>query len=192
MGSSESGVSNSLLATNSLFSAFGDYRASEAQAKYTESVYQANEELFRMKADEATRRGDVEAGKYKKKVKSLLGSQRARMAAAGIDISDTDSSAYQIQEETLRMGYADAQQIKNNAFREALGLKTQGKLTGIEGKFKAATSRYQGRMSLITGGMKAASYGYNAYRDFSADKKQTSSPSGNYSGGSNLDVRGLV
>jgi len=102
----------------------------------------------------------------------MLGSQRARLAAAGVDISDVDSSAYQIQEETLRYGYADAQQIKNNAFREALGLRTQGALTGIEGRFKAATARYQGRMSLLVGGLKSASYGMSAYKDFRSDKEK--------------------
>ena len=172
MSSSESGASNSFLGLSSAAQAFGDYRASEAQASYTRAVYDANAELFRMKADEAIRRGDVEAGKYKKKVKSMLGSQRARLAAAGVDISDVDSSAYQIQEETLRYGYADAQQIKNNAFREALGLRTQGALTGIEGRFKAATARYQGRMSLLVGGLKSASYGMSAYKDFRSDKEK--------------------
>lgn len=170
MGSSESGNSNSLLTSISLFQTIGDFRASEAQAKYTETVYQANEELFKMKADEAIRFGDIEASKQKKKTRQLLGAQRARMAAAGIDISDMDSTAGQIQEETLRMGYLDAQQIKNNAFRQALGFKTQGALTGIEGRFKAATSRYQGRMSLITGGLRSAAYGYSAYKDYKSDK----------------------
>lgn len=159
---------NSFLSATSAIEGYGQYRASEAQASYTKAIYDANAEIYQIQASETLRKADIEAGKYKKKVKSLLGSQRARMAAQGIDISDVDSSAYDIQEETLKYGYQDVQQIKNNAFREALGLKTQGLLSQVEGRLKASMSRYQGRQSLITGGLKAFQYGTAAYNDFTS------------------------
>lgn len=177
MGSSESGGSsfsgggaNSILATTSLMEGIGQFSASRAQASYIEDIYQANAELYAAQGADILRRADVDAGKYKKKVKSLLGSQRARMAAAGIDISDTDSTAFQIQEETLRYGLQDVQQIKNNAFREALGLKTSSLIQQAEGRFKAGTARIQGMQSLVNGGLKGVSYGMSAYKDFKADK----------------------
>lgn len=183
MGSSESGAttttsSNTSFNSNTFLSALSategllQYRASDAQAKYTEGVYQANAELYAMQSADTLRKAEIEAGKYKKKVKSLLGSQRARIAASGVDISDVDSTAGQIQEETLKYGYQDVQQIKNNAFREALGMKTQGLLAQVEGKMKSSMAKTQGRMSLITGGLKAFQYGSAAYGDYKANNKK--------------------
>lgn len=169
MGSS--GGANAALSASSATEGVLQYRASSAQADYIKSVYDANYELYEMQAAETIRKADIDAGKYKKKVKGLLGSQRARMAASGVDISDTDSTAYQIQEETLKYGYQDVQQIKNNAFREALGLKTQGLLSQVEGRMKAQAAKFQGRMGLISGGLKAFQYGASAYGDYKADQE---------------------
>lgn len=149
-----------LLAGSSLFQGLGEYSAYQAQASYTQSVYQMNAELANMQAAEVIRRGDLEAIKYGGKVQSLLGSQRARMAAAGIDISAADTTAAALQKETLTFGYQDIQQIKNNAFREALGIKTQGKLAQIQADLQAKQQRLQGTMSLIQGGLQAASYAF--------------------------------
>lgn len=159
-GRESSNAYNRLLAGSSLFQGLGEYTAGQAQASYTQIVYQMNAQLAEMQAAEVIRRGDIEAAKYGKKVQSLLGSQRARMAAAGIDISAAGTTAAELQKETLTFGYQDVQQIKNNAFREALGIKTQGKLAQIQADLQAKQQRLQGTMNLISGGLQAASYAY--------------------------------
>lgn len=174
MQSDETGASSSkkyynLLAGSSLFQGLGEYSAAQAQASYTQAVYQMNAQLANQQAAEIIRRGDIEAAKYGQKVQSLLGSQRARMAAAGIDISAADTTAAALQKETLTFGYQDIQQIKNNAFREALGIKTQGKLAQIQADLQAKQQRLQGTMSLIQGGLQAASYIYKGSQ-LGADK----------------------
>jgi hypothetical protein len=178
MGSSDSGAESSktygkLLAGTSLLEGFGQYSAGQAQASYTRSVYQTNAELANMQAAEVMRKGDLEAIRYGQKVQSLLGSQRARMAAAGIDISAAGTTAAELQKETLTFGYQDMQQIKNNAFREALGLKTQGKLAQIQGEFQAKQAQLQANMSLISGGLQAATSLYKGYSGGFGDTKFT-------------------
>lgn len=162
-GSESSKKYAKLLAGTSLLEGFGQYSAGQAQASYTRSVYQTNAELANMQAAEVIRKGDLEAIRYGQKVQSLLGSQRARMAAAGIDISAADTTAAELQKETLTFGYQDIQQIKNNAFREALGIKTQGKLAQIQGEFQAKQAQLQANISLISGGLQAATSLYKGY-----------------------------
>jgi hypothetical protein len=160
------------LAGTSLLGGFMQMGAANAQASYTRQVYEANSDFARAQAADAIRRGNVEAAKYKRKVKGLLGKQRAALAASGIDVSDMDSSAFQLQEETLKYGYADVQQIKNNAFREAMGLKFQATQLQTQGNFMANSQRNAGLTSLLNSSNQALGYGLKAYADMDANKPE--------------------
>ncbi len=190
-----SGQANSIAGLASLYGGYAQFRASEAQGSYTKSIYEANAGLARLQAQDSIRRGEVDANKHKKKVKQLLGAQRAQMAANGIDISDIDSSAYLIEKDTLEQGYADVRTIKNNAWREAWGLSFQASQFESQGRFAQMAAKFSGTQSLISGGLQAASYGVKAYKDFNPDSnttqtnyKSSSFNSGNYK--SNWDLEG--
>jgi len=170
--SNSSMYSNLFLGVSGITQGFMQAGAARQQGEYERSVYETNAEFARMQAADIRKRADEDAAKYKRKVQGLLGSQRAALAAQGVDVSAMGTSSAQIQEETLQFGYEDAQTIKNNAFREAMGLETESKQMKIQGRFAAAQGRFSSRMSLIGAGLQGFGYGYSAYKDFRADNKK--------------------
>ena len=130
--------------------------AEEAQGEFQDAVAQANARFSTLKAEDAIRRGDKVAGAYGEKVGQTIGAQRAALAAQGIDVDA--GSAADIQDETRLIGAEEAETIKNNAFREAMGFKTealsqsvQGKLALAQGKSRAAGSILGGGLSFLKG-----------------------------------------
>lgn len=73
--------------------------------------------------DDAIARGEFEAEQYRRRLVGLIGSQRASFAAQGLDVSF--GSPAEIMQETEDIGEADIAQIRENAMREAMGLRSQ-------------------------------------------------------------------
>ncbi len=116
-----------------------------------------NARLAELNADDAVRRGDKEAEAHKRRVKQLVGAQRAALAAQGIEI-DADS-ALDVQEDTKLQGELDVQTIKNNAWREAWGYKVQANNYTSQGKFAQLAGKAEATSSILTGGAKALQAG---------------------------------
>lgn len=169
--SSASGYFNAFASITSAVGGIFSARAISEQGKYAREIFQANADFSRLQAQDAIRRGEVDAQKYKKKVKQLLGTQRANLAAQGIDVSGVDSSAYEIQKQTLEYGLQDVQMIRNNAFREAWGLKFQASQYMAQGQNAQLEARAKATNTLLSGGMKSFEYGVAAYKDYKAGKE---------------------
>lgn len=159
--------SNAMMATSygisgvsSLAGAYSQSQAMKAQGDYQRQMANLNARMADMQAEDALKRGSREATEHKKKVKQLVGSQRAAMASQGIALDS--GSALDIQEETISMGAEDALTIKNNAWREAWGYRSQGEASRYEGEVAKAASRNQARNTLITGGLQATAAGLQA------------------------------
>lgn len=158
----------------SITSAVGGVFAANAiadQGKYAREIFQANADFSRLQAEDTIRRGEIDAQKYKKKVKQLLGTQRANLAAQGVDVSGMDSSAYEIQKQTLEYGYQDVQTIRNNAFRAAWGLKFQASQYMAQGQNAELEARAKSTNTLLSSGMQSFEYGVRAYKDYKAGNK---------------------
>lgn len=122
------------------FSAMGSMQA----GRYQRQVADYNASVAELQAQDAVVRGRDAEKRHRSQVSGLIGAQRASMAAQGQDLSDPDSSAGQIQEDTAYLGELDALTIRNNAAREAWGFRVQaedmrmrGALAEIEGRNKA-------------------------------------------------------
>lgn len=107
--------------------AAGAYKASagaqagfEAQAQIAEN----NAMIAGWQAADAERRGVQKATATRIRTSQLKGSQRAAMAANGIDLSV--GTAQQILTDTDQFGAIDANTIIDSAAREAWGYRTQG------------------------------------------------------------------
>lgn len=159
---------NPFMALSTVFGGFLTAGAINNQGSATRDAFAANAEFSKIQAQDAIRRGDISAMKYKTKVRQLLGSQRASMAAQGINVSGQDSSAADIQKQTLEYGYQDVQQIKNNAFREAWGLKFQASQYEAAGQNAQLEAKAKSTNTLISSGLQAAGYGYKTYKDYKA------------------------
>lgn len=141
----------------SMASAYSSSEATRAQGSYQKTMANINARNLDRAADDALVRGENDAKNYRKKVKQVVGSQRANFAAQGIDVSS--GSALDIQTETREMGYMDALTIKNNAYREAMGFKQQAITQRFDGANAKWAANQSADMTLVAGGMQAASYG---------------------------------
>lgn len=117
--------------------AYGAYSASEsskAQAEYQSDMAANQAKVSKYQADDAIVRGGEEAIKASREAERMRGTQVARLASNGLDISS--GTPLSILEDTMYFGQQDANTIRNNAAREAWGYTTQaGAQTGSSQMF---------------------------------------------------------
>lgn len=99
-------------------------KAARRQGDYEGQILDLNAANADALAKDAVARGTEDERRFRTGVKGLIGSQRAALAASGVDIGD--GSALDVQADAAYLGELDAQQIRMNARREALGYETQG------------------------------------------------------------------
>lgn len=122
-----------------------------AAAKYQQAIGNKNADMAELQAERIIKKGGKDALNFKKQVKATVGSQRAAMAAQGIDVND--GQAMDIQTETFEIGAQDALTIQNNAYLEAFGMKSNAVDLRAQGEFGVKSAQNNMRMSMITGGM---------------------------------------
>lgn len=172
-----------MMAGVSLSSAYIQSQEEKMQGQYQQSVSnmnaavldaQANDAIVRGEtaAAEALRSGNVSASNIKKDAKRVSGSQRAALAAQGIDVSSGSASdvlsetEIQSEQDFNRAKYfskLDAITIKNNAWREAWGFKVESTNTRFSGNMARSAGDFKASNTLLTGGLKAFAYGVDAY-----------------------------
>lgn len=144
-------------AITSVGGTYNDVQASRAQDRYQRSASGLNMRMANLQAEDATRRGDVEASRLKKDAQRLQGSQRAAYAGQGVDVGS--GTAALIQDETGTLGEMDAVIARNNAWREALGYRVEASDIASRSRMQTAASRFERRSTILTGGMNAFNYG---------------------------------
>ena len=153
-------------------SAISQSTSQKSLGKYEAQMLDANSRMATLQADDAIKRGDKAALEHKKATKKLIGTQRAAMAAQGLNIEEDDALA--IQQETAEMGALDAQEIKNNAWREAWGYRVQASNLSGQAGMTRITSKGKARQTLLTGGMGVAKdIAYGAYFASAAPSSKT-------------------
>lgn len=157
-----------LLATSAATSAYTQGQAAKMQGEYAKQQADANARMSELKAEDATKRGEAEALKAKQKANLMQGSQRASMAAQGIDVSS--GSAASILDETAESGLQDVLTIRNNAFREAWGYRAEASQYRFEGAAAKRAGKYEARNTYLTGGLQVAGQLASGY---SPAKKET-------------------
>lgn len=103
-------------------SAMGAYqqsKAAQASADYQAQIARNNAVAQEQQAKDALSRGDDEVARLRRIAGQVKGSQRASMAARGLDLNE--GSALKLQEDTDFFGAVDQTTARNNAKREAWG-----------------------------------------------------------------------
>lgn len=118
-------------------SAYQATSTQKAVAGYQAKVADNNAQVARWQAADAQARGDTAAANVRRKYAGLVGSQRAALAARGLDIGDGSANA--MLQDTAYFGALDESTTRANAAREAWGYQVQA------GNFanSAAASRAQ-------------------------------------------------
>lgn len=110
-----------------------------------------NQELF---AQRVLEKGNLDAQIYQSKVNQTLRNQKVAYASQGVSLdSDVVKS---VHEDTFDSGYEDAQQIRNNAFLDALGYKTQASDYRRQGYYAEKAANSSANATLIGSGLNAA------------------------------------
>jgi len=159
-------------ATQSVSSVAQGYTQSsaiKAKGEYEASIYDSNARLAELQAGDTIRKGEKDALKVRRQTRRMIGSQRAAMAAQGIDIGE--GSAIDVIQDTAELGAEDEMAIKNNAWRAAWGMRTEANEYRSRGRFARMGSRREANMTLLTGGMRAAAYGLEAYGHYQGGKE---------------------
>lgn len=109
-------------------SAIGSMNASRATrdaANYNAQVAENNAQLIEWRRQSVIERGQKAVAAQGLRTRRLAGSQRASLAARGIDLSS--GGALDILTDTAYMGEIDANQLKDNAAMEAWALRQEGR-----------------------------------------------------------------
>lgn len=160
-------------------STVGQVASQRQQARAVTSQSDFDARLAKLNAEDAIARGQQAESRHRLQVRGMVGSQRAALAAQGLDISS--GTALDIQSETAYMGELDAQTIRNNAAREAYGIKTNSMLSQMAARNTARNLRAQSFDTLLTGAGKT--YGiYSSSKNTTKPAKPSSSTSGTQGG----------
>ncbi|MBB5685649.1 hypothetical protein FHS49_001657 [Sphingobium boeckii] len=103
-----------------------------AQAKGQAAQAAVNRDEANRSAMDAMERGNIEQQQHYRKVSATMGSQRAAMAANGLDISF--GSAADLVGDTAMYGQEDAATIAQNTVREARGFEIEAANYSAQGK----------------------------------------------------------
>lgn len=132
-----------------------------AQANYQKSMAEVNHLFSNIQASDAIARGEAQAKQIGQKRKAIIGTQRANLAAQGIELDS--GTALELQQDTAQLSRLDEIQIRNNAWREAWGYKVEGAMATAQGRIAQIGNEQQARSTLMTGGIQAANQAYSGY-----------------------------
>lgn len=103
--------------------AFSNSKAAKGAAQTNARIQDLNAQIADWQAKDTIARGDKAAGAARLKSRQLKGSQRAALAANGVDLGF--GSALDILNDTDLFGEIDAETIRDNAAREAWAIRQQ-------------------------------------------------------------------
>ena len=159
------GSSGALFATEAATTAIGTYaqsKALKAKGNYEAQIAETNARYADLAAEDTLARGDKTSSQVRREGKRVKGAQRAGFAGQGVDVNTGTAQAVQDSTETL--SEMDALTVKNNAWREAWGYKTQAQDYRAQGRMARLSTKFDRATTLLTGGLQTirsgADYGY--------------------------------
>ncbi len=102
------------------------YQSAQAEKKgyeYQAAIADNNAQIAEWEAQDAIQRGQTEEQNQRLKTASVYSSQRAAMAANGVDL--TEGSPVDVLTSTKYLGERDALTIRDNSLKQAWGHRTQ-------------------------------------------------------------------
>ena len=134
--------------------AYGASRKASAEksaGKSQQAVAEYNAQVSDLQADDALARGMQDETRQRLKARGLAGSTRVAYAAAGIDISDADSTFADVQANAATLSEIDALTIRTNAAREAWGYRTQATNQRAGGQIAMVAANNRAIGALVSG-----------------------------------------
>lgn len=133
-----------------------DGDAAKKQARFNRQQAEWNAREAEREAEFVLKKSQKDASQYMKDVGATIGAQRVALAAQGIVVDD--ATAATVQEQTREIGLEDALTIRQNAMREAYGLKSEAMNFRLQAQFDeaaairgSANARMAGLLSGVAG-----------------------------------------
>lgn len=146
------------------FGASKEAEAQKAQAMFQARQMRLNAAMAEFDARDAIKRGDLGANMARRKGAQIRSAQRAAMAAQGIEV-DT-GTAQAVVEDTEAAMIEDVVMIKNNAMREAFGLREQSIQMRQQADWTQRAGVAAANNTLLSGGARAISGAASLYNDY--------------------------
>lgn len=158
------GIAGTIGVLGNAFTAYQQGQIAQIGYQMQESTLRNNMQVAQWNAEDAKARGEVAISQQRKKTKQMAGTQRAMMAAAGLDL--TQGSPLRILTDTAYMGAMDEDQIRQNVSREASAYRMQavGLASQAEMQRTLASSVNPGAQAagtLLSGATQVAANWYN-------------------------------
>jgi len=127
-------------------------KAMKQQAEFNAKQSEFNASLVKYQQEDLQAESEEAVFQREQQINQMVGSQKVSLAAQGIEVEGEIGETLE-QEERL-IGLEDVQAIKNNAWRESMGLEikkqdmlSSAKAMRIEGESRANARKMQGMMS---------------------------------------------
>lgn len=150
---------------------YSQSQAIKAQGRFQKNQLEFNASVAELQAEDAITRGNKEALNKRKQSKQVIGSQRAALAAQGIEVNADTAS--QIQEDTAGLAAEDIITIKNNAWREAWGYRVQAQDLRTQAAMAKSAARFNQTQTILTGGLQFARDVSGGVKDYHSYKNAT-------------------
>ena len=142
--------------------------AQKRAAKFQAMQMRFNSVLIGMEKREVLEQSEDAVRARESVVKQMIGAQKAGFAGQGVDVSSEVALAFKQQEHEF--GANDVATIRNNAWREAMGLEIQQRDLETQANFTELHGSSQARQTEAAGGMQAAGTLAGGFQRYSASK----------------------
>jgi hypothetical protein len=136
--------------------------ASREQSQFQSIISKNNAAYQENAARDAEKRGLAAEDAQRMALRRLVGTQRARYGASGVDLGG--GSPEDVLLDTIRQSENDVLTIRNNAAREAFGYRTQAWGEKVKGRASRRRSKSDQFNTLLTSGAEA--YGISRSRSY--------------------------
>ncbi len=142
--------------------------AVEQEGRNANTIAQFNAGQNELAADDAVRRGSVEASDKREIARKLNATGSTRMAGAGL--VDNTGTNVDMLAQNAQMGEYNALTVMNNAEREAYGFRAEAKGQRLGGQVALNNSKFQADTMKYNGKLGAAGTIVSGFSDFGVSK----------------------
>ena len=133
--------------------AYTQANAMRLQGDYSRRMGNLNARMAGIQADDAIWAGEQEAQRLGIRTRQLIGEQRASAAAQGVNVNS--GSPLSLQANAAALSALDQATIRNNAWKQAMGLHMQQSSEYARAQMAYNTGRSNANSTLLAGGTNA-------------------------------------
>lgn len=138
----------------------------QAKAIKRQAAFQAQQAKFNQQLIDMQKRdlADIASGQVAKRqsqTKQIIGAQKVAIASQGIELDS--EVAMDLENEEYKLSLEDEMNIKNNAWRESLGLSIEQGNIKNQSMFDQSYAKSQARSTIATGYLQGASTAMGAF-----------------------------